>query len=101
MKPGSQYGVRHNLVDGTKYEVSSSNENHDHLVCPEVCLRPRLLPFPLHGCGIAMEAESIQGIPPQLRWQTRNKLQMVQILYPNHQQNLILDLQTVIDWAFA
>ena len=25
----------------------------------------------------------------------------VKILYPNHQQNLILDLQTVIGWAFA
>ena len=25
--------VRHNLVDGTKYEVSSSNENHVHQVC--------------------------------------------------------------------
>ncbi len=25
--------VRHNLVDGTKYEASSSNENHVHQVC--------------------------------------------------------------------
>ena len=43
--------VRHSLVDGTKYEASSSNENHVHHVCT-VCGRVTEVQAPLVTAAI-------------------------------------------------
>ena len=43
--------VRHSLVDGTKYEASSSNENHVHQVCT-VCGRVTEVQAPLVTAAI-------------------------------------------------
>ena len=43
--------VRHSLVDGTKYEASSSNENHVHQVCA-VCGRVTEVQAPLVTAAI-------------------------------------------------